>query len=137
VAAIIKHLQHDYLRDTLLPIYKECISCKSRTQFTCIKCRYCYSCHWKKEELEKAESERANSIILEKYPHLATIVIEQSSAGQKAIDVYGQQIEPICNYHTCNHKFSVHGHSSRICKCRHPLNYVAGLSLKRDSITYN
>ena len=46
------------------------------------------------------------------------------------IDVYGQQIEPICNYRTCNHKFSTHGHSSHTCKCRHALNYAAGISLE-------
>ena len=119
--------QHDYLRDTPVPIYKECVSCNSRTQFTCVKCGYCYSCHWK---TKKVESQIDNSTVLEKYfkPDAAT-VIEQPSTGQKAIDVYGQQIEPICNYRTCNHKFSVHGHNRNRCKCRHPLNYAAGLSL--------
>jgi len=27
------------------------------------------------------------------------------------MDVYGRQIEPICRYRTCSHKFSIHGHS--------------------------
>jgi len=31
------------------------------------------------------------------------------------MDVYGRQIEPICSYRTCNHKFSIHGHSGRKC----------------------
>ena len=75
--------------------------------------------------MERAESERSNYAVLEKYSQPARMVIEQPPAGQqKAMDVYGQQIEPICNYRTCNHKFSVHGHSSRKCKCRHPLNYA-------------
>ena len=121
-------MQHEYLRDTLLPIYKECTSCKSRTQFTCVKCGYCYSCHWK---LEKVDSEKANYAVLEKYSQRhATIVIEQRSTGQQmAMDGYGQQIEPTCNYRMCHHKFSTHGHSSSTCKCRHPLNYGAGVSL--------
>jgi hypothetical protein len=84
------------------------------------------------EELERVELVRAYPAVLEKYSQdAATIVIEQPSAGQQqtmAMDVYGQQIEPICNYRTCNHKFSAHGHS-RKCKCRHPLNYATGVSL--------
>jgi hypothetical protein len=76
------------------------------------------------------ELEKANSAALEKYSPPATIaVVEQPSAEKMAIDVYGQQIEPICNYRTCNHEFSIHGHNSRKCKCCHPLNYAAGLSL--------
>jgi hypothetical protein len=58
------------------------------------------------------------------------IAIEQPSSQQQvmAMDVYGQQIESICNYRTCNHKFSEHGHK---CKCHHALNYATGVSLKR------
>ena len=125
------HQEHEYLRDTIASTYKECISCNIRTQFTCVKCGYCYSCHWKKEELERAESERDNSPIVQKYPQSTAITIEQSSpsAGEKqmmSIDVYGQQIEPICNYRTCNHKFSEHGHK---CKCNHAMNYATGASI--------
>ena len=83
-------------------------------------CRYCYSCHWKMEE-----SGRANSTVIDKYSQPATRLINQPLAGQQmAMDVYGRQIEPICSYRTCNHKFSVHGHSGRKCKCRHSLNYA-------------
>jgi hypothetical protein len=98
----------------------------SRTQFTCIKCDYCYSCHWKNEKLDRIESVTSNSIILEKYSKTATVIVEQPSAGQQimAMDVYGQQIEPICDYRTCHHKFSAHGHNSRKCKCRHPINHA-------------
>jgi hypothetical protein len=126
------HLKHDYLRDSLSQIYKECISCKSRTQYTCIRCTYCYSCHRKMEKVELEKTVTANFTPLEKYNRTTTIVIEQPSAGQQqimAMDVYGQQIEPICNYRTCNHKFSSHGHISRKCKCRHAFNYAAGISL--------
>jgi hypothetical protein len=143
--------EHDYLRDTLASTYRKCISCKIRTQFTCVKCGYCYSCHWKKEELEKVESEplpTANSAFEEKYSQ-PRIIMEQSSSQQlqqhqtKVIDVYGKQIEPICNYRTCHHKFSVHGYGNHNCKCRHPLNYATGVSLwpltkeERGSITYD
>jgi hypothetical protein len=48
----------------------------------------------------------------EKYYQPTTIAVEHPSWGKMAIDVYGQQIEPICNYRTCSHKFSTHGHSS-------------------------
>ena len=125
--------QHDYLRDTLLQIYKECISCKSRTQFTCVKSGYCYGCHWK---LEKVESERSDYAV-EKYSTPARIVIEQPSSRQQimAMDVYDRQIEPICNYCTCSHNFSIHGRS-RKCRCRHALNYAAGISLKSECSIY-
>ena len=139
----ISNREHDYLRDTLVATYKECISCHIRTQFTCVKCGFCYSCHWKKEELEKVELERDNSAILNKYPRPAAIIVEQSSAGQQqimAMDVYGQQIEPICTYRTCNHKFSEHGHGNHKCKCHHALNYATGVSISpftRSSMIYD
>jgi hypothetical protein len=89
------------------------------------------------EEQERVESEGlAKAVLVEKHSPPATIGIEQSSAGQMAIDVYGQQIEPICNYRTCHHKFSTHGRSTQ-CKCRHALNYALGLSLKTDCMTYD
>jgi hypothetical protein len=81
------------------------------------------------EETERTESERSNFTVLDKYSQPTTIAVEQSPSGKTVIDVYGQQIEPICNYRTCNHKFSTHGHSSRTCKCRHPLNHAIGVSL--------
>jgi hypothetical protein len=131
---------HDFLRDTLVSTYKECISCKSRTQFTCVKCGYCYSCHWKKEELDRVQLETsttANSSILGKHSQAATTIIEQSpptpykqrQQQEKAIDVYGQETEPICSYRRCHHKFSEHGHGNHKCKCHHALNYATGVSI--------
>jgi hypothetical protein len=80
--------------------------------------------------MERTESNRANFTVLEKYSHPTTIAVEQLPPSWKmAIDVYGQQIEPICSYRRCHHKFSIHGHISRICKCRHALNNAAGVSL--------
>src|ERR671913_2582425 len=46
---------HEYIRDTMSFRYRDCISCGNRTEFTCIKCGYCYSCHWKKEQIEAIE----------------------------------------------------------------------------------
>jgi hypothetical protein len=46
----------------------------------------------------------------------------------KVIDVYGQEAEPICSYHTCHHKLSLHGNNSnRVCKCNHPQNSTIGV----------
>jgi hypothetical protein len=56
-------------------------------------------------------------------------MIEQPSAGQVAMDVYGQQIELICNYRKCNHKFSEHRHGNHRYKCRHAVNYATGVSI--------
>jgi hypothetical protein len=133
---------HDFLRDTLVSTYKECIYCKSRTQFTCVKCGYCYSCHWKKEELDRVRLETsatANSAISEKYSQAATITIveqlppipykQQLQQQEKAIDVYGQETEPICSYHRCHHKFSEHRNHN--CKCHHAVNYATGVSISR------
>jgi hypothetical protein len=73
---------------------------------------------------------------LEKYPQ--PVIIEQSHLQQliteqqeqtKVIDVFGQKAEPICNYHTCHHKFSLHGLGTRICKCNHPQNHITGVSI--------
>jgi hypothetical protein len=35
----------------------ECKPCGNRTQFALIRCGYCYSCHWKREQLEKVRLE--------------------------------------------------------------------------------
>jgi hypothetical protein len=133
---------HDFLRDTLVSTYKECIYCKSRTQFTCVKCGYCYSCHWKKEELDRVRLETsatANSAISEKYSQAATITIveqlppipykQQLQQQEKAIDVYGQETEPICSYYRCHHKFSEHRNHN--CKCHHAVNYATRVSISR------
>ena len=135
---------HDYLRDTLILSQNECKSCGNRPQFACVRCGYCYSCHWKEEKLEKVGLEplvMPNPAFLEKYPQPA--IIEESHRQQQMIteqqkeqkrktkvtDVYGQQTEPVCNYHTCHHKFSLHGHSTRICRCNHPQNDTIGVSI--------
>ena len=54
---------HEYLRDTLSFRYQECKSCRNRTELTCVKCGFCYSCHWKKEELEKKKKIQSKPLI--------------------------------------------------------------------------
>jgi hypothetical protein len=46
---------HEYTREALSVRYQDCVSCRHRTEFTCIKCGYCYSCHWKREQVEEIE----------------------------------------------------------------------------------
>jgi hypothetical protein len=48
------------------------------------------------EETERTQSERSNFTVLDKYSQPTTIAVEQSPSGKTVIDVYGQQIEPIC-----------------------------------------
>ena len=139
-------MPHDYIMDTLASRYNECKSCVNRTQFACVRCGYCYSCHWKKEKLEKVRCVplvMSKHTFLEKYPQPA--VIEQSHGQEliteqqeqqeqtKIIDVFGQKTEPICNYHRCHHKFSSHGHSCRVCKCNHPQNHATRISILLSS----
>ena len=45
---------------------------------------------------------------------------------KKAIDVFGKEVEPICDYLRCHHKLSVHGLSSSKCRCKHPQNDAIG-----------
>jgi len=127
---------HDYLRDTVVSTYKECIYCKSRTQFTRVTCGYCYSCHWKREELGRVQLEIAKNVNLRKDSHAATIIIEQPASPshqrprqQTKVIVYGRETEPICSYRKCHHKSSVHGHDNHNCKCRHAMNYATGISI--------
>jgi len=47
------YLKHEYLRDSIGFKYYECRSCNVRTQFSCIICGFCWSCHWKIEQLAK------------------------------------------------------------------------------------
>src|SRR5918997_3450761 len=46
---------HEYTGEAFSLRYQDCVSCGHRTEFTCIKCGYCYSCHWKREQVEKVE----------------------------------------------------------------------------------
>ena len=145
---------HEYERDTLSFRYQECKSCRNRTQLTCIKCGFCYSCHWKKEEVERTElrnklhSIYSSSLLLSssKPRDELTATAEEDDELQQQkeeeeeqeteqsqgmiVNVFGQKSEPICTYYRCHHKFSLHGlsRSSRhVCKCKHPMNKTLGV----------
>jgi hypothetical protein len=131
---------HEYLRDTVSIKYQECKSCENRTQLVCIKCGYCYSCHWKEEEREKERKKIQFKLFLSEQndnsSNSTTIVgrgkiLQQQSSDQAnmIIDVFGQKIEPICNYYRCYHKFSLHGSRTHVsCHCKHPVNSIIGVS---------
>ena len=135
---------HEYIRDTLYFRYQDCISCGNRTGFTCIKCGYCYSCHWKKEQVEeielrnnlkdfhaslsKSKGESAHSNNDPEWKQQDVKSGEKKSEIWGSIDVLGRQSEPICTYYRCHHRFSLHG-SSR-CRCKHPNNKALGVFVR-------
>jgi hypothetical protein len=105
---------HEYLRDTLSLTYKECKSCTTRTELTCIKCGLCWSCHW----MDRSKLSASNRI-------QSSDEVENDKQDQylrtNVIDVFGKETEPICDYLRCHHKFSEHG-LIRKCQCKHPRN---------------
>src|SRR5215203_3899649 len=135
---------HEYIRDTMSFRYQDCVFCGNRTEFTCIKCSYCYSCHWKKEQAEEIEL-RDN--LKDLYASMSKPSNDDDNQNQKlhlqpqgaknlkkglekwgTVDVLGQPAEPICTYYRCNHKFSIHG--SRSCRCKHPTNKTLGVEVR-------
>ena len=123
---------HEYLRDSLSFRYLVCVSCGNRTEFTCIKCGYCYSCHWMREQTEgtslnvklsKAAYNDEQELKLEQDG-----VKDQGLEKWRSLNVLGQQAEPICAYYRCHHKFSLHG--SRSCRCKHPTNKTLGIEVR-------
>ena len=135
---------HEYIRDTMSFRYQDCVFCGNRTEFTCIKCGYCYSCHWKKEQAEEIEL-RDN--LKDFYASMSKASNDDDNQNQKlqlqqqggedlkkglekwgTVDVLGQPAEPICTYYRCNHKFSIHG--SRSCRCKHPTNKTLGVKVR-------
>jgi hypothetical protein len=125
---------HEYIRDILPFRYQECISCGNRTGLACIKCGYCYSCHWKKEKAEKKllddKPEIFPSSVLSTRKNELTENEAEQSSQQLIVDVYGRTSEFICTYHRCNHKFPVHGSSRYGCKCKHPTNKTLGIFVR-------
>jgi hypothetical protein len=127
---------HEYIRDTISFRFRDCKFCGARTELTCIKCGFCYSCHWKKEELEKKllDSKLSeifpSSLVSTRKNAIIEKEVEQSSQQdqQLIVDVYGRTSEPICTYHRCDHKFSLHGLGN--CKCKHPTNKTLGVFTK-------
>jgi hypothetical protein len=128
---------HEYTGEALSLKYQDCISCHRRTEFTCVKCGYCYSCHWKREQIEEIElrdhlkdfyvSESKSSHHENQEPRLKQGEVKDEE-GWRTLDVLGQPTEPICNYYGCHHKFSLHG--SRKCRCKHPTNKALGIQVR-------
>jgi hypothetical protein len=129
---------HEYLRSISAFRYTLCENCKSRTQFGCTRCGYCWSCHFQKEQserdwLEKLFNIRDVSSI--SYQLRSETLRDTDRLGYRnrneevrVVDVFGEDSEPICNYLRCHHKFSIHGEESHICRCKHPQNRVIGVS---------
>ena len=135
---------HEYIRDAISFRYQDCVFCGNRTEFTCIKCGYCYSCHWKKEQVEEIE---LRDKLKDFYASMSKPSNDDDNQNQKrqlqqqggedlkkglekwgTVDVLGQPAEPICTYYRCNHKFSIHG--SRSCRCKHPTNKTLGVKVR-------
>ena len=134
---------HEYIRDTMSFRYQDCVFCGNRTEFTCIKCGYCYSCHWKKEQVEQLElrdnlkyfslslSKASNDDNQNQKPKLQQQGGKDLKKGLEkwgTVDVLGRPAEPICTYYRCNHRFSIHG--SRRCRCKHPTNKTLGVKVR-------
>ena len=129
---------HEYTGEAISLRYQNCISCGHRTEFTCVKCGYCYSCHWKREQVEKTElrdnlkdfyvslSKASNDDDKQKPKLEQSKVKELGKWG--TLNVLGQPAEPICTYYRCHHKFSLHG--SRRCRCKHPINKALGIRVR-------
>lgn len=122
--------------------YKECKSCSNRTEFICIRCGFCWSCHWKVEQIDKNEllaTGQDEPIHLKNYilsvqpqeikkneRHQRSVDQVGADITTNVIDVFGNEMEPICDYRQCHHKFSIHGLGKRICQCKHPHNSAVG-----------
>src|SRR5215207_5399534 len=119
---------HEYIRDTISFRFRDCKFCGVRTELTCIKCGFCYSCHWKKEKAEKRLLDNKLSEIFP--PSLLSTSPSplQQHQQQLIVDVYGRTSEPVCTYYRCDHKFSIHGSSKYGCRCEHPTNKTLGYS---------
>lgn len=136
---------HEYIRDAISFRYQDCVFCGNRTEFTCIKCGYCYSCHWKKEQAEEIElrdnlkdlyasmskpsnDDNQNQNQKPKLQQQGGKDLKKGLEKWGTVDVLGQPAEPICTYYRCNHKFSIHG--SRSCRCKHPTNKTLGVKVR-------
>jgi hypothetical protein len=136
------HEPYEYLRDTLNLKYRKCNSCANRIEFTCVKCGLL---ELPLEQVEKFELfDRSIGIDIlapsfssysrlmtvkekgKKKEHYLSKEISNYQITTKAIDVFGKEVEPICDYLRCHHKLSVHGLSSSKCRCKHPQNYAIG-----------
>jgi hypothetical protein len=122
----------EYIRDILPFKYQECSSCGIRTNLACIRCGYCYSCHWMKEKEESLNIRLPRYFLRPPTSPIEKILEQQPSQEMRQqrliIDVHGTTSEPICRYHGRDHKFSAHGAGR--CKCKHPSNKQLGVFTK-------
>jgi hypothetical protein len=130
---------HEYTGESISLRYQDCISCHRRTEFTCVKCGYCYSCYWKREQIEEIElRDRLKDFYLslskgnddeKQKSRLKQDKVKDEEMGKwGTLNVLGQPAEPICNYYGCHHRFSIHG--SRHCRCKHPTNKALGIQVR-------
>jgi len=134
---------HEDINNALIYRYQKCKSCGHKTELTCIKCYFCYSCHIKQKtvnkHLRKHKFKEFSSSLLSSSSSLSTTNRNESMHKQiqqlelrLLVDVFGQKTEPICSYYRCRHKFSLHGLSKHGCRCKHPMNKTLGVIM-----TYN
>jgi hypothetical protein len=67
---------HEYFTSYIKPSYGECVDCKKRTTHICLKCSYCYSCHFKIENIEKENISKKRALIA-KYDRYHGDILEQ------------------------------------------------------------
>ena len=53
---------HEYITSYIKPSYSACIDCNKRTTYICLKCNYCYSCHFKIEKIEKERKKKKKKV---------------------------------------------------------------------------
>jgi hypothetical protein len=132
----------EYIGDASMG-YRDCIFCGHRTEFSCIKCGYCYSCHWKKEQEEEIEPrdnlkdfylslskdrDKGSQKLKSQKQEENESTTRREAEKWRTLDALGQPAEPICTYYRCHHKFSLHG--SRSCRCKHPTNKTLGIFVR-------
>ena len=68
---------HEYITSYIKPSYSKCIDCSKRTPHICVRCQYCYSCHFKIENIEK-ESGKQKRLTTEKYRRYDGDILDQN-----------------------------------------------------------
>jgi hypothetical protein len=132
---------HEYTGESISLRYQDRISCHRRTEFICVKCGYCYSCHWKRERVEGIQlrdnlkdfyaslsRDSNNDSQKPELQQAGTTTRDRRTEKWGTLNVLGQPAEPICTYYRCHHKFSLHG--SRRCRCKHPTNKTLGIQVR-------
>jgi ferredoxin len=58
--------RHDFLVQATnsQQLYRVCKDCNKRTPHVCIKCGFCYSCHWKIEEEEEGTELNQSQLVV-------------------------------------------------------------------------